>query len=198
MYICCRPLHYKKSHNTVRMLKQPKHRNHPTKSMVAGNWMIPVSSTSIPPIQQPVPVGHQGPGTVPHAPPPPQMLPSPQIGAADPLSATIMFANTNPYIIGIFMLLLNLGGRFLSLELTKKQEEFLQARWIRPLLFFTVIFISTRNLAAAFWVTILFFFVIWVVANENSPFCMIPSWCGHNTDAEKKVYEKNVDKLSAY
>jgi ABC-type uncharacterized transport system permease subunit len=113
-------------------------------------------------------------------------MPNPaQVGAADPLSSTIMLINTNPYIIGLFMLLLNLGGRFLVLEPTKKQEEFLQSPWLRPLLFFTVIFIATRNLAAAFYVTILFFLIVWVVANEKSPYCMIPSWCGHNVETAK-------------
>ena len=116
-------------------------------------------------------------------------------GVLDPLSQAITFVNTNPYIIGCFMLILNLGGRFLSLELTKKQEEFLAAPWMRPALFFTVIFIATRNLAAAFWVSLLFFSIIWVVANENSPYCLIPSWCGHNIENEKKVYEENVKKF---
>ena len=116
-------------------------------------------------------------------------------GVLDPLSQAITFINTNPYIIGCFMLVLNLGGRFLALELTKKQEEFLAAPWIRPALFFTVIFIATRNLAAAFWVSLLFFSIIWVVANENSPYCLIPSWCGHNIENEKKVYEENVKKF---
>lgn len=115
--------------------------------------------------------------------------------AGDPLSFAIMTMNTNPYFIGMFMLLLNLGGRFLSLELTKKQEAFLQAQWVRPLIFFTVIFMATRNVVAAFWLTVMFFFVIWVVANENSPFCMIPSWCGHNIDEQTKVYQNNVEKL---
>lgn len=98
------------------------------------------------------------------------------------------------------MLLLNLGGRFLSLELTKKQEAFLQAPWVRPVIFFTVIFIATRNIVAAFWVTLLFFFVIWVIANENSPFCMIPSWCGDAKEGEvaKDVYEANIATLKAF
>ena len=74
----------------------------------------------------------------------------------DGFSQLIMALNGNPYVIGVFMLFLNLGGRFLALELTKKQEEFMQQRWVRPLLFFTVIFIATRNLAAAFWITLLF------------------------------------------
>jgi hypothetical protein len=92
-------------------------------------------------------------------------------------------------------LLLNLGGRFLSLELTKKQEEFLAAPWLRPALFFTVVFIATRNLAAAFWVTLLFFSIVWVVANEHSPYCLIPSWCGHDIEKQKKTYEENVKKF---
>jgi len=113
----------------------------------------------------------------------------------DPVSGMIMWLNTNPYLIGMLMLLLNLGGRFLSLELTKKQEAFLQAAWVRPAIFFTVIFISTRNLVAAFWVTLLFFFIIWVAANENSPFCMVPSWCGHDVKTQADTYEANVAAL---
>lgn len=116
-------------------------------------------------------------------------------GSLDPLSTAILFANTNPYIIGMFMLILNLGGRFLSLELTKKQEAVLQSQWIRPLILFTVIFIATRNLVVAFWMTIVFFFVIWVVANENSPYCMIPSWCDPTYDTQRTTYEKNIALL---
>lgn len=119
----------------------------------------------------------------------------PMIGGMDPLSSTIMWLQTNPYLVGMLMLLLNLGGRFLSLELTKKQEAFLQGTWIRPLIFFTVIFVATRNLVAAFWVTLLFFFVIWVAANENSPFCMIPSWCGHDAKTPAEIYEANIATL---
>jgi len=123
-------------------------------------------------------------------------LPMPlQMGGVDPISAAILTVNANPFVIGLFMLLLNLGGRFLTLELTKKQEAFLQAPWVRPLIFFTVVFIATRNLAAAFWVSLLFFFIIWVVANENSPFCMIPSWCGHDVEKGKENYRKNIQAL---
>ena len=123
------------------------------------------------------------------------MPPPPMVGGMDPLSTTIMWLQTNPYLVGILMLLLNLGGRFLSLELTKKQEAFLQGTWIRPFIFFTVIFVATRNLVAAFWVTLLFFFVIWVAANENSPFCMIPSWCGHDAKTPAEIYESNIAAL---
>jgi hypothetical protein len=156
----------------------------------AGNFMIPVSS--VPTVQSAVNVVSQSPPTSNIN---LSMNPALQMGGVDPFSQMIMMLNTNPYLVAIFMLVLNLGGRFLALELTKKQELFLQQAWIRPLIFFTVIFVATRNLVVAFWVTLLFFFVIWIVANENSPYCMIPSWCGHNTPEEKEKYEKNIKKI---
>ena len=118
-----------------------------------------------------------------------------QTGGLDPLSAAIMTFNTNPYLIGVFMILMNLGGRFLSLELTKKQEAIFQSAWVRPLIFFTVVFMATRNVVVAFWITLLLFFVLWVVANENSPFCMIPAWCGDADNKEKTNYLKNIQRM---
>jgi hypothetical protein len=157
-------------------------------------WLIPISAFRnnatpvLPPAMPAMP-------TQPNLPSMPLVQPG---GSIDVLSATIQTLNSNPYLIGILMLLLNLGGRFLSLELTKKQEEFLQQRWLRPLLFFTVIFIATRNLAVAFWVTLLFFFVIWVLANEKSPFCLIPSWKegGDANNQKSSIYEQNITQLS--
>jgi hypothetical protein len=166
------------------------------------NWLTPVSRTSLSGgnVLAPAPVipsqmtnGTNGSSFQPQPQQQPQTLAG---GSLDPLSSAILMINSNPYIIGLFMLLLNLGGRFLSLELTKKQEAFLQASWIRPLLFFTVIFIATRNLVAAFWVTLLFFFIIWVVANENSPYCMIPSWCDSKHHEASETYTQNVEKLA--
>ena len=153
------------------------------------------------PTLAPAPVPNAVPIPAPPAPSSPQPsipgIPNapPMVGGMDPLSNTIMWLQTNPYLVGVLMLLLNLGGRFLALELTKKQEAFLQGTWIRPLIFFTVIFVATRNLVAAFWVTLLFFFVIWVAANENSPFCMIPSWCGHDAKTPAEIYESNIAAL---
>ena len=37
-----------------------------------------------------------------------------------PIDSILQIFNTNPYFIGITMLLMNLGGRFLTLDVTKK------------------------------------------------------------------------------
>ncbi len=174
--------------------------------MIPVSRMAPTAGGNPPGGNSPAPLPPPMPAApMPTAPPPTPGMPYPlqmsplaaQGGSLDPLSVMIMTLNANPYMIGTLMLVLNLGGRFLSLELTKKQEAFLQAAWVRPFIFFTLIFIATRNIVAAFWVTIVFFFIIWVVVNENSKFCMIPSWCDPTTVEKHSTYETNVGKLRA-
>ena len=122
--------------------------------------------------------------------------PVPSGGAIiDPLSSILYTLNTNPYLIGVFMILLNLGGRFLPLELTKNQESFLQSPFIRPLILFTVIFIATRNLAVAFWLTLAIFSLLWFIANEKSEWCIIPGWKEVNNDEKEKAYQENIKKI---
>lgn len=89
-----------------------------------------------------------------------------------PLDATIMSLNSNPYFIGTMMLLLNLGGRFISMEMTKSQEQFFQNPWIRRLLIFTVLFVGTRNVMVAFWMTLFIVLCIGYLFNENSSLCL--------------------------
>ena len=55
---------------------------------------------------------------------PPQALAT--VMSVSPLDGFLQIFNSNPYFIGLMMLMLNLGGRFISLEVTKKQEQFLQ------------------------------------------------------------------------
>ena len=135
-------------------------------------------------------------------PPPPGVPVPPQIsGAVDPLSMTLFSLNSNPYLIGIFMILLNLGARFLPMELTKQQEAFLQHSFVRPVILFVVIFIGTRNLAVAFWLTLGIFSLLWFFANEKSAFCMIPGWCEQSQtppEEHTSLYEKNLSQVRSH
>jgi hypothetical protein len=90
-----------------------------------------------------------------------------------PVDALLQIFNTNPYFIGIMMLILNLGGRFISLEVTKKQEQFLQLPWVRRVLIFTVLFVATRNIWVAFWTTVIVVLVLGYLFNENSALCIL-------------------------
>ena len=93
-----------------------------------------------------------------------------QVGPLNPLEGIIIGINTNPYFIGIMMLLLNLGGRFLGMEISKEQERFFQHPWVRRFLILTVLFVATRNIIVAFIMTIFVVLVLTMLLNENSAF----------------------------
>ncbi len=107
--------------------------------------------------------------------------------AVSPLDALLQVFNQNPYFIGLMMLILNLGGRFISLEVTKQQEQFLQLPWVRRLLIFTVLFVATRNLWVAFWMTLMVVLCLGYLFNENSALCLFgPGGAAGATCDEKK------------
>ena len=85
-----------------------------------------------------------------------------------PLEAILGSFNGNLYFIGIMMLVLNLGGRFLAMEITKDQETFFQNPWVRRFLIFVVLFVATRNIIVAFWLTVVVVIVLGFLFNENS------------------------------
>lgn len=95
--------------------------------------------------------------------------------AMNPIDGFLQIFNNNPYFIGLMMLILNLGGRFISLEVTKKQEQFLQHPWVRRILIFTVLFVATRNIWVAFWATLTFVIFLGYLFNENSALCLFGS-----------------------
>lgn len=126
----------------------------------------------------------------------------------NPIEILVGSFNTNPYFIGLMMLFMNLGGRFLAMEVTKGQEKFFQNPWIRRILIFTVIFIATRNIFVAFWLTLAVILIIGMLFNENSAlFILAPYQAKQETDSsgnttavltpeEADMYRKLTDKLA--
>ena len=81
--------------------------------------------------------------------------------------------NTNPYLLGIAYIILNVGGRFMALSVTPAQEAFLQNILFRPLLLFAIMFIGTRNLVVAFWLTTAIIIVMHYLLNEESDWYLL-------------------------
>jgi hypothetical protein len=81
--------------------------------------------------------------------------------------------NTNPYLLGIAYIILNVGGRFMALSVTPAQEAFLQNILFRPLLLFAIMFIGTRNLVVAFWLTMAIIIMMHYLLNEDSDWYLL-------------------------
>lgn len=137
-------------------------------------------------------------------PPPPVALP---IGSLNPIDAVISGINTNTYLIGMSMIIMNLGGRHLAPSLTAEQDKFFQNQWVRRAMLFVVIFVATRNIFTAFWLSIGLIIVIGYLLNEHSslylfgepiPMPAVPSVAPITglTPEEQDIYKKLHDKVN--
>jgi hypothetical protein len=138
---------------------------------------------------------------------PPPAAPIASMGALNPIEAAVMSLNTNTYLIGLSMILLNLGGRHLAPSLTPEQDKFFQNPWIRRGMLFVVIFVATRNIFTALWLSIGLILVIGYLFNEHSslylfgdpvpqpPAYIQPSTPGLTTE-EQEIYKRLHDKVN--
>jgi len=136
-------------------------------------------------------------------PPPPTAM---AMGPLNPIDAIISGINTNTYLIGMSMIIMNLGGRHLAPSLTAEQDKFFQNPWVRRGMLFVVIFVATRNIFTAFWLSIGLIIVIGYLLNEHSslylfgePIPMPPTSVvpiNDLTPEEQDIYKKLHDKVS--
>lgn len=98
----------------------------------------------------------------------PMAAPVMATGPLNPVEILLNGLNTNSYLIGTAMILMNLGGRHLAGGLTPEQDKFFQHPWIRRALLFVVIFVATRNVFTAFWLSVGIILFIGYLTNETS------------------------------
>lgn len=82
--------------------------------------------------------------------------------------------NQSKYIAGLMMILMNLGGRYISAEISDFQEEFFESPYVRRIFIFVVCFIATRDVKVSLILTIVFIVLVSGIFNENSKFCILP------------------------
>ena len=132
---------------------------------------------------------------------------TPIAAGLNPIEAIIAGINTNTYLIGMSMIIMNLGGRHLAPSLTAEQDKFFQNPWIRRAMLFVVIFVATRNIFTAFWLSIGLIIVIGFLLNEHSslyilgepiPIPVQPSVAPVSglTPEEQDIYKKLQDKVN--
>jgi hypothetical protein len=128
-------------------------------------------------------------------------------GNLNPIEAVLMSLNTNTYLIGLSMILLNLGGRHLAPGLTSEQDKFFQNNWIRRAMLFVVVFVATRNVFTALWLSIGLILVIGYLLNEHSSLYLFgeptpqaptstPPPTAGLTPEEQDIYRRLHDKIA--
>lgn len=87
---------------------------------------------------------------------------------------SVEILNNNKYFVGVIMILLNLGSKYISVELSQSQEKFLGSPTIRRIILFTVFFTATRDIWISFLLTAAFVILVSGIFNDDSNYCLIP------------------------
>jgi uncharacterized membrane protein (DUF485 family) len=81
--------------------------------------------------------------------------------------------STSKLLLGLLMIFMNIGSRYIELRLTNGQEMILK-NIAREALIFTISFIATRDLLMSFIITGIFIILANFVFNEKSNYTILP------------------------
>jgi hypothetical protein len=100
----------------------------------------------------------------------------------------------NKYMIGLIMVVVNLGARFIVNELDEKQKKMINSKYLRRLLIFLVIFMATRDLGISIVLTVVVILFLFEFFNENSEFSLLPKKIDDD-DEENNIGEDKNQKI---
>jgi hypothetical protein len=81
--------------------------------------------------------------------------------------------NQNKFMIALSLLLLNIGSKYINLNLTKGQELLVKSI-SREILIFAISFMATRDLIVSLIISLVFSILVKYLFNENSTYCILP------------------------
>jgi hypothetical protein len=82
----------------------------------------------------------------------------------------INYVGTSPFFIGIMMLLLNVGSRYIAHEFSHDDKEYSQNILLRRLSIFAVCFVGTRDIVTSILLTAAFVIVAGGLFRGKGPF----------------------------
>lgn len=93
--------------------------------------------------------------------------------------------NGSKFFAGIMMVLLNLGAKYISIEISDITDEFFNNIFVKRFLIFCIFWMATRDIITSFLLTIGFILVIFFLLNHKSKFNLL------TTDIKNKRNAKN-------
>jgi len=85
----------------------------------------------------------------------------------------INFLNSSKIFSGCIILLMNLGGKYISNEIPKNVDKFFDKSLVRQFIIFSIIFVATKDLKISLLLTFAFIFFFRFILNEKSKFCVL-------------------------
>jgi hypothetical protein len=106
----------------------------------------------------------------------------------------IKLLNTSKFFAGIVMLTVNLGSKYVTLQLSESQEDYIKYTLGRQILVFAILWMGTRDIVISLILTFIFILFADYLFNDSSKFCMIPEKCKmKQTKENKQITAKDIN-----
>ena len=112
---------------------------------------------------------------------------------------TLGSLNNSKFFAGLVMILLNIGSKYVTIELSKSQEQYLRNTVGRQMLIFAISWMGSHDILIALSLTAIFHVLTEHLFNEDSMFCIIPEKYKNyenilDLDKDNTVTEKEIKK----
>lgn len=118
------------------------------------------------------------------------------MGGASVLAIATLGLNSNKYILGLMILLINLGARYIGNELNEFSHKVLNHKFARRFLIFLVIWMGSRDLVVSIVITTCFILLSNTLLNEQSTYCILP--IDNPTPITKEEYDVAKQMVQKY
>jgi len=82
--------------------------------------------------------------------------------------------NGSRFFAGCIMIIMNLGGKYIVMEIPENVQSIFAHPWMRKLTIFGIAFLATRDIKTALILALLFILLNKYILNEKSMCCVLP------------------------
>ena len=90
------------------------------------------------------------------------------------INNSINSLNSSTFFAGIMMICLNIGSRYIQLNLDESTESYIKYALTKEILVFTISWMATRNIYMSLGLTAVFIVLADFIFNEKSRYCLLP------------------------
>ena len=90
------------------------------------------------------------------------------------INNSINTLNSSTFFAGIMMICLNIGSRYIQLNLDESTESYIKYALTKEIMVFTISWMATKNIYMSLGLTAVFIVLADFIMNEKSKYCLLP------------------------